>query len=310
MPPLCRSDLLALPACDEDKAFAMVIAHEETVVTPGLTFLQCALLHTSSSGERRIRVHTMAVPVVTELHEMYRATDGGAMAAMCSKLAAERVYNGRLEEARQSLQAKVFATLKEYRLLHASSARAYNRLVFPDSMRLLPLYTLATAKAAALRGGFKDVPSDVRAMSAFDLIAMPISRLLRYLYPVAYAVHLAPPPGGGPAPPPLPPLIPLCGDRVDARGAYLVDNAVELLLWLGAQMPTDLVEGLIGLPAVPPDAARVLAGLAPQPAPASQALWALISQLRAASPVFLPLRVCAQGQASEVRPGAAPVACY
>jgi hypothetical protein len=52
----CRStDLLALPTCDPDKTFAVQISHEETMVSGPVSFVQCALLHTSSSGERRIR---------------------------------------------------------------------------------------------------------------------------------------------------------------------------------------------------------------------------------------------------------------
>lgn len=51
----CSTDLLALPTCDPDKAFAVQIAHEETMVSGPTAFVQCALLHTNSNGERRIR---------------------------------------------------------------------------------------------------------------------------------------------------------------------------------------------------------------------------------------------------------------
>lgn len=42
--------------------------------------------YTSSSGERRIRVHTAAAPVVSDLGEMYRQADSGAIVSMMSKL--------------------------------------------------------------------------------------------------------------------------------------------------------------------------------------------------------------------------------
>lgn len=42
--------------------------------------------YTSSTGERRIRVHTMATPVVNELSELYRAADVGAIASLMSRL--------------------------------------------------------------------------------------------------------------------------------------------------------------------------------------------------------------------------------
>ena len=41
--------------CDPDKAFAVQIQHEENVLQNPTSFMQCALLFTSSAGERRIR---------------------------------------------------------------------------------------------------------------------------------------------------------------------------------------------------------------------------------------------------------------
>ena len=40
---------------DPDKAFAVQISHEEGVVSGPVAYMQCALLYTSSNGERRIR---------------------------------------------------------------------------------------------------------------------------------------------------------------------------------------------------------------------------------------------------------------
>lgn len=270
------SDLLALPTCDEDKAYAMQIAHEETAAGSAVTYLQCALLHTSSCGERRIRVHTLAVPVVSDLGEMFRKVDGGAMAAMTAKLAVERSYSATLEESRQSLQNKVGQALREYRLMHGSAARGvYNRLLLPESLRLFPLFTLAAAKHAALRGGAKEVPADARSAAAFDLVAMPVGRLLRQLYPVAYAVHLidaSQPDRAEDGAVALPPLIPLSGERIDARGAYLIDDSKRLLLWLGAQLAPDVLGALFGVQSVPQDAMRTLQ-LEPRENELSRRVW-------------------------------------
>ena len=40
---------------DPDKAFAVQIQHDESVVSTTKAYVQCALLYTSSFGERRIR---------------------------------------------------------------------------------------------------------------------------------------------------------------------------------------------------------------------------------------------------------------
>eukprot|EP00494_Astrolonche_serrata_P028501 UN28768 len=86
---LRSTDLLALPAVDSDKAIAMQLSLEETLMTTQTVYFQVALLYTSSSGERRIRVHTAAAPVVTDLGEMYRQADTGAIVSVLARTAVE-----------------------------------------------------------------------------------------------------------------------------------------------------------------------------------------------------------------------------
>ena len=49
------------------------------------------------------RVHTISVPVVSELHQMYAAADQGAIAALLAKLAIEKSYVAKLDDTRQVL---------------------------------------------------------------------------------------------------------------------------------------------------------------------------------------------------------------
>jgi protein transport protein SEC24 len=166
---------------------------------------------------------------------------------------------------------------------------------------MLPLFTLAAGKTAALRGGHKEVPTDVRAAAAFDSLAMPPARLLRMLYPTAYALHLAKPDAGAPGAA-MPPLVPLSGERIDARGWYLLDDARSLLLWVGSAAPQEALRSLLGAGSAGEAALAPLALRPPPPgdraSPAAVAA-AVVGALRAAAPVYLPLRVALQGTQSE-----------
>eukprot|EP00898_Chlorokybus_atmophyticus_P002080 jgi/Chlat1/2873/Chrsp195S03018 len=244
------SDLLALPAVDCDKAFVVQIAHDEALVTSPTVYFQCALLYTSSSGERRIRVHTLQIPVVADLGEMFNATDCGALAVTLSRLAAERTFTGKLEEARKDAQSKCVAALREYRTLYAGQFRsAPNRLVFPDTMRLLSIFTLGLIKNPALRGGFKEVHIDERTSWIFDMLALPADITLIALYPRLYSLHDMPPQcgiAGADGSMVLPPVVPLAQERLDPRGVYLMDDTRRLLLWLGREARQDVAISLLG----------------------------------------------------------------
>ncbi len=50
------------------------------------------------------RVHTLMLPVVNEIGELYNTADGGAMATLIAKLAIEKSYQSKLEETRNAIQ--------------------------------------------------------------------------------------------------------------------------------------------------------------------------------------------------------------
>jgi protein transport protein SEC24 len=64
------NDLLALPNCTPDSVFGVEIGFDEQVLTANVISMQAALLYTTTGGERRIRVHNVAVPVQTVLTEV------------------------------------------------------------------------------------------------------------------------------------------------------------------------------------------------------------------------------------------------
>ena len=49
-------------------------------------FFQVALLYTSSNGERRIRVHTLALPVTVDPATVFHCADGQAIAGLVAKM--------------------------------------------------------------------------------------------------------------------------------------------------------------------------------------------------------------------------------
>ena len=54
------------------------------------------------------RVHTMAMPVVAEVQDLFRAVDGGATLALLAKLAMEKACASKLDETRNAIQVQYF----------------------------------------------------------------------------------------------------------------------------------------------------------------------------------------------------------
>jgi protein transport protein SEC24 len=74
------SDLLALPNVPRDQDYVVEVSMEDDLKVPTVCF-QTALLHTSCTGERRIRVITQCLPVVSSISELYASANQQAITA-------------------------------------------------------------------------------------------------------------------------------------------------------------------------------------------------------------------------------------
>ena len=82
------TDLLSLPNINPDAGFGMHMAIEDDLDGSTACF-QAALLYTSSKGERRIRVHTLCLPVTTSLQDVFLGADQLAIVGMLAKMGKE-----------------------------------------------------------------------------------------------------------------------------------------------------------------------------------------------------------------------------
>lgn len=244
---LRSTDLVALPAVDCDKAYAMQLSLEETLLTTQTVYFQVALLYTASCGERRIRVHTIAAPVVADLGEMYRQADTGAIVSLFSRLAIEKTLTHKLEDARNSVQLRIVKALKEYRNLYAVQHRLGARMIYPDSLKYLLLYGLSLCKSTPLRGSYADAQLDERCAAGFTMMALSVKKLLKLLYPSLMRVdeYLLKPSSQVNLESVMKRL-PLIGDSLDSRGLYIYNDGFRFVIWFGRMLSPDVSRNLLG----------------------------------------------------------------
>ncbi|CAA3029180.1 transport Sec24-like At3g07100 [Olea europaea subsp. europaea] len=246
---LRSTDLIALPAVDCDKAYAAQLSLEETLLTTQSVYFQVALLYTSSSGERRIRVHTAEAPVVADLGEMYRLADIGAIVSLFSRLAIEKTLSYKLEEARNAVQLRIVKALREYRKLYAVQHRLSGRMIYPESLKFLPLYGLALCKSRPLQGGYADAQLDERCAAGFTMMALPVKNLLKLLYPSLIRVddHLLKASSQTEEfPNILKKRLPLTAGSLDTSGLYIYDDGFRFVIWFGMSLSPSIARNLLG----------------------------------------------------------------
>lgn len=242
------TDLLALPNVDSDKAFGVTFNVSDNLAATPFVCVQAALLYTTSARERRIRVMTACLPVASQLGDLFKAADCEAQLYLTAQAAIERALTSRLSEARDLVLARCVDALATYRSSFAAST-ASSQLVLPDTLKLLPLYTLALLKHTALRPG-GDVRPAERCAAMSLLRTLPVTHFVASVYPRLFALHAMPPEAGTGSPLVLPPVLNLSSEKFDRRGAFLLADGQALQLWVGRQTPPELLSELLGVPAL------------------------------------------------------------
>ncbi|MFQ6656497.1 hypothetical protein Gotur_026577 [Gossypium turneri] len=245
---LRSTDLLALPAVDCDKAYAMQLSFEETLLTNQTVYFQVALLYTASCGERHIRVHTAAAPVVADLGAMYRLADTSAIVSLLCRLAIEKTLTNKLEDARNSLQLRIVKALREYRNLYAVQHQLGARMIYPESLKFLCLYGLALSKSVTLKGGYADAQLDERCAASFTMMALPVKKLLKLLYPSLIRIDefLLKPSAQTDDFKIIVKRLPLVAESLDSRGLYVYDDGFRFVIWFGRMLSPDIFRNLLG----------------------------------------------------------------
>lgn len=84
----------------------MYACSEDPINMPFVVF-QTGVLHTTSSGERRIRVITLALPTTSSIADLYATADPVAIATLLANKAVERSMQAKLEDARDAVTNKM-----------------------------------------------------------------------------------------------------------------------------------------------------------------------------------------------------------
>ncbi|CEP13329.1 hypothetical protein [Parasitella parasitica] len=239
------SDLLALPNVPRDQNYVVEVAMEDDLKVPTVCF-QTALLHTSCTGERRIRVITMCLPVSNSISELYASANQQAITAYLGVKAVERALSSKLDDARDAIVNKLVDLMGVYKTHVLGSGQGSTpQLTAPDNLKLLPLLALCLIKHDALRQS-SQIPTDMRSNAMNMINTMPLQLLIPYLYANLYSLHNMPADAGEFSEQGVifPPSLNLTAENLEVHGCYLLENGQNIYLWVGRNVVPQLCADL------------------------------------------------------------------
>ncbi|XP_037365460.1 protein transport protein Sec24B isoform X2 [Talpa occidentalis] len=242
------TDLLSLANINPDAGFAVQLSIEESLTDTSLVCFQTALLYTSSKGERRIRVHTLCLPVVSSLADVYAGVDVQAALCLLANMAVDRSISSSLSDARDALVNAVVDSLSAYG--SAVSHVQHSALMAPSSLKLFPLYILALLKQKAFRTG-TSTRLDDRVYAMCQIKCQPLVHLMKMIHPNLYRIDRLTDEGAihvNDRVVPQPPLQKLSAEKLTREGAFLMDCGSVFYIWIGKGCDSNFIEDVLGYP--------------------------------------------------------------
>ncbi|XP_019627758.1 PREDICTED: dynein heavy chain 1, axonemal-like isoform X2 [Branchiostoma belcheri] len=203
----------------------------------------CAVLYTSVSGQRRLRVHNLSLNCCSTMADLYKSCEMDAIMNILSKQAVRSVVNSTPKAIREQLMAQCANILATYRKTCASPSSA-GQLILPECMKLLPLYVNCVLKSDALQGGAK-TSTDDRAWLMHLLSSMDISSSGAFFYPRLLPLHNLSPDKDD-----VPTAIRCSIERLKDNGVYLLENGVSMFMWIGMNVDTEWIQSVFGVQSV------------------------------------------------------------
>lgn len=238
--------------------------------------VQSATLYTDCLGRRCIRVHTMFAQKTTVLAEVFRHADVDATAAFLAKKASAAVLIGgtSFSKASEALTEKTAQAFYVYRK-HCTTASLSGQLILPEALKVLPVMMLGLLKSAAFRKAALSMQSadavtvDERAAALSFINCAKVSEVAALCYPRMWDITALDERAGIPLPPPeepmvtnmsgeaahprnptkepiaLPNTLPLAAESLIDNKMLLVENAMQMVLWLGSRVDKKEAEEVI-----------------------------------------------------------------
>eukprot|EP00074_Homo_sapiens_P094577 XP_016872456.1 protein transport protein Sec24C isoform X2 [Homo sapiens] len=281
-----------LAGLDGDKTVTVEFKHDDRLNEESGALLQCALLYTSCAGQRRLRIHNLALNCCTQLADLYRNCETDTLINYMAKFAYRGVLNSPVKAVRDTLITQCAQILACYRKNCASPSSA-GQLILPECMKLLPVYLNCVLKSDVLQPG-AEVTTDDRAYVRQLVTSMDVTETNVFFYPRLLPLTKSPVESTT-----EPPAVRASEERLSNGDIYLLENGLNLFLWVGASVQQGVVQSLFSVSSF----SQITSGLSVLPVldnPLSKKVRGLIDSLRAQRSRYMKLTVVKQEDKMEM----------
>eukprot|EP00002_Diphylleia_rotans_P025868 TRINITY_DN5135_c0_g1_i2.p1 TRINITY_DN5135_c0_g1~~TRINITY_DN5135_c0_g1_i2.p1 ORF type:complete len:1061 (-),score=191.98 TRINITY_DN5135_c0_g1_i2:1107-4289(-) len=178
------SELCILCQSDASKAYTFLFNCNAPSIQSKMVSIQVSLIYVTKNGQRRIRVHNLAVPITSSLSGFYLSTDARMTANLMIKRALQNILERRSEDVNEEIVRQLADIFVAYQ--KSTTRHGTNGITMPDSLSTLPLYILSFLKSKALQS--RKMELENRASYLRSMLSRPVDDLLTSVYPMLYCL--------------------------------------------------------------------------------------------------------------------------
>ncbi|CAF3345357.1 unnamed protein product [Rotaria sp. Silwood1] len=207
---------------DSDKTVSVELKHDDKLPVENNICIQAALLYTSISGQRRLRILTLALTVTSSYTSLYPSCDLDTIMNYIIKIAIRSISMSTPKSIRENIIIQAANMLACYRK-HCAQTTSAGQLILPDTLKLLPIYVASLVKSDVLTGT-QTLTTDDRSWLMHRLMSMNIKGTSAYLYPRIYPLHNLDENN-------IPPSMVRClYEHLSDSGAYVIGKIINFIL--------------------------------------------------------------------------------
>ncbi|XP_060625161.1 protein transport protein Sec24C isoform X1 [Anolis sagrei] len=229
-----------LAGLDCDKTITVEFKHDDKLNEESGALLQCAVLYTSCAGQRRLRIHNLSLSCCTQLADLYRNCETDTLINYLAKFAYRGILNNPVKTVRDTLINQCAQILACYRKNCASPSSA-GQLILPECMKLLPVYLNCVLKSDVLQPG-SEVTTDDRSYIRQLVTSMDVAETNVFFYPRLLPLTKVDFNSDS-----LPTAIRNSEERLSKGDIYLLENGLNIFLWVGVNVQQGLIQNLFGV---------------------------------------------------------------
>jgi len=230
---------MQIGALDCDKSMQLEIKYDDKLNDQDRAYVQVATLFTSCGGQRRLRIHNIALAITSDYNTMYRAADQNSVFVYLFKHAEWTLREKTPKEMRDDIVNRCAQILAAYRE-KCSENSPIGQLILPEGLKLLPLIGNCIVKSEALSGG-AEITVDDRAWMMSIIPSLRVDEAMRLLYPTVLPITslaLESPDQQLELPSPVRASV----EFLQQSEAYIIENGILCFVWVGSAVSPEWIQ--------------------------------------------------------------------